>query len=221
MQEVFNKYHKFLVNLAEEDYPHWQGVFIQKNPLDLWSYAEIILKVAPDIIIETGTYRGGSAVFFSDIQRIVKPSGIVISIDKHNKPGPKPFYVMSSRIPKELEKIDCTGIEFLQGVSQDPEILAQVKELIDPDMSVMVSLDAGHTPEEVFIELVNYSPLVTKGSYIVVEDTHLGTIIAKDEIGPTKAIEMFLNTTDNFKSDPHYERFGVSYNHGGWLKKIN
>ena len=214
----FDKYHKFFVNLKEEDYPHWQGVFIQKNPLDLWAYAEIILKTAPDVIIETGTFRGGSALFFSDIQQIMKPGGIVISIDSRNRLDSRSR--MSSRIPEDLEKVDTSFITFLRGYSYSSHLLQRVKGLIDPDLSVMVSLDAAHSPDEVFLEIINYSPLVTKGCYLVVEDTHLGTIIAKDEKGPTKAVEMFLNTTDNFEVDPHCERFGVTYNPGGWLKRI-
>ena len=147
---LFDQYHNHLIALPEGDYPHWQGIFIQKNPLDLWNYAEIIQKVAPDVIIETGTYKGGSALFFSDIQQTVNPSGIVISIDQANKHNSQ--NIMSSRVPSELEKIDCNRITFLQGYSQDTTIIEEVRSLIIPGMTIMVSLDAGHTAEEVVTE---------------------------------------------------------------------
>ncbi len=206
MKHSFEDYHNFLINLSEDSYPHWNGTFIQKNPLDLWTYIEIIQKVKPSIIIETGTYKGGSAEFFHDIQKQYntknKFMGIVITIDNDPK-----------------VQIDTSGIIQIIGLSQDSAVIDKVKCHIIKKDTVMISLDAGHTPDEVFTELVNYAPMVTPGSYIVVEDTHLGTIIGKDLAGPSEAVQMFLNTTDDFEVDLNCERFGISYNHGGWLKR--
>lgn len=207
-QKLFDQYHNYLIQLPEESYPHWRGTFIQKNPLDLWIYTELIQKVKPSIIIETGTYKGGSAKFFSDIQKTIQLQGTVLTID----------------IKQDLTWPDFRtypDIIFLKGQSQSSQIIKTASSYIFQDDIVMISLDAGHSPEEVFTELVNYSPFVTLGSYIVVEDTHVGQDnYGKGIPGPKEAVDMFLNTTDKFVADKSCERFGVTYNPGGWLKRI-
>lgn len=204
-QKLFDQYHNHLIQLPKDSYPHWKGRFIQKNPLDLWTYIELIHRVKPDVIIETGTYEGGSATFFSDIQQSINTRGSVLTIDKQ----------------EPTKKLDNIHIFQLIGRSQDPKIVNKVVKFCFPDESVMVSLDAGHSTEEVFTELVIYSPLVTLGSYIVVEDTHVGQDnYGKGISGPKEAVDMFLNSTDKFIADKYCERFGVTYNPGGWLKRV-
>src|SRR5438045_3390452 len=59
---------------------NWLGAQVGKCPLDLWMYQEIIYRLKPDLIIETGTYYGGSAYFFASLCDLIG-KGRVISID--------------------------------------------------------------------------------------------------------------------------------------------
>jgi len=49
----------------------WMGVPAQKNPLDAWIYQEIIFAVKPDIILEIGSYAGGSTLYFAHLLDIL------------------------------------------------------------------------------------------------------------------------------------------------------
>lgn len=202
------RYHQFLYSLSNDDYPKWQGVPLQKNPLDLWTYIEIIQKVKPDIILECGTALGSSAAFFSAIQKTVKPKGHVITIDK------KVEYKLHAK------KFDNSNIMHISGTTQSTVIANVVYDQIKPQDVVFVSLDAGHHVDQVYKELELYSPLVTPGSYIVVEDSNIDVTIKTGYTGPGEAIKMFLEHNKEFTPDSRCERFGVTYNPGGWLKRI-
>ncbi len=208
-QRAIDTYHRLIYSLHEDEYAHWMGVLIRKTPLDLWIYAELIHRVQPDLIIETGTAKGGSALFFSAMQRMVKPDGLVITIDEKSCP----------------ESIAGRGksIIHLEGKSQDPDIKTKVENWIDEGDVVMVSLDAGHLTYEVGIELEFYAPLVTPGSYCVVEDTNIeGNPIGHEGVnGPGKAVKEYLRWHhEEFEADESCERFKLTFNPGGWLRRL-
>lgn len=137
----------------------WCGVPVLKPPTDMWTYQELINEIKPDLIIETGTYCGGSALFMRDVLNLVYPQGRIISID-----------IDPARI-KEEAKVE--GIEFLEGSSVSEETLIYLKATIVAleYKKVMVILDSEHTYEHVTKELEMLAPLVTVGSMIIIEDT--------------------------------------------------
>ena len=49
----------------------WEGIPIIKFPSDLMVFQEIIQKVKPDLIIETGVAHGGSLIFYASIQEYI------------------------------------------------------------------------------------------------------------------------------------------------------
>lgn len=208
-QAAVDRYHRHLYSLHEDDYPHWMGVLIRKNPLDLWVYAEIIHRVKPDVIIELGTAKGGSALFFSAMQRLVKPDGFVVTVDQN--------------VPPECVN-DAPGIYAVRGDTLDPEVASSVVEMAScrGGETVMMSHDAGHLTHEVLADLALYAPLVTPGSYCVVEDTNIeGNPIGHDGVqGPGKAVAQFLEENDGWEVDRKRERFGLTFNPGGWLKRV-
>ncbi len=206
-QRAIDTYHRLIYSLHEDEYAHWMGVLIRKTPLDLWIYAELIHRVQPDVIIETGTGKGGSALFFSAMQRMVKPEGTVVTIDE------KPC-------PDSIARHD--GIVHHEGQSQDPNTKTIVEGRVDEGDVVMVSLDAGHLTHEVLVELEWYAPLVTPGSYCVVEDTNIeGNPIGHEGVnGPGKAVKEYLRWHhDEFEADELCERFKLTFNPGGWLRR--
>lgn len=175
---------------------HWLGVPIWKFPLDLWVYQEIISETKPDVLIDSGTYKGGSALFFASIFDLLK-NGRVLSID---------IVAFPNRPQHER-------IAYLLGSSTSDEIIQKVKESIHPGERVMVSLDSDHHKAHVLDELRVYCNIVTKGNYLVVEDT-------ATEPGPREAVEEFLKTNSDYIQDRSREKFGVTMFPGGWLERV-
>jgi len=184
----------------------WLGIHAAKCPLDLWIYQEIIFELKPDIIVECGTGCGGSSLFLASICDMID-KGRVITIDIEDKEG-RPQH---------------KRITYLLGSSTSEDIVEQVRKLISPKDKVMVSLDSAHDKDHVLEELRIYSRLVTRGSYIIVEDTNLSghPVVPTDELGPMEAVEEFLKDNKGFVIDKTREKFYLSFNPNGYLKKID
>ncbi len=182
---------------------YWFGTPLLKCPLDLWIYQEILHETKPDVIVETGTWQGGSAGFFASLFDLMG-HGRVITID------------IKSFDPPQRERV-----AYLVGSSTSDEIIRQVKDSVQDGEKVMVVLDSDHSKEHVLNELRLYSELVTPGCYLVVEDTHLnGRPVQFGDGDPAAAVEEFLASNSDFEADRSREKFGVSWNRGGWLKRV-
>jgi cephalosporin hydroxylase len=190
-------------NIFEDD-TYWLGVSTLKCPLDLWVYQEILHELKPDVIIETGTHLGGSALYLASICDLLQ-KGKVITIDIRKR----------SRQPHHR-------IEYLEGSSVSPEIIAEVRRKISAGDKVMAILDSDHKRDHVLKEMVAYGPLVTKGSYLIVEDTNVNGHPSLPDFGPGpwEAVEAFLASNREFKVDRRREKFMVTFNPSGYLKKI-
>ncbi len=139
----------------------WLGRPIIQFPQDMIAIQELIWKIKPDLIIETGIAHGGSLIFSASILEMVgkgKVIGIDIDIRKHNKESIKK-HLMFKRI------------KMIEGSSTSKNIINQVYKLAKNKKKILVMLDSKHTEKHVLKELDAYSKLVKKGSYIVVFDT--------------------------------------------------
>ena len=155
----------------------WLGRPIIQYPQDIVAMQELIWRVKPDLIIETGIAHGGSLILSasmlalldyaeaSETGEVLDPSqtrrrvlGVDIDIRAHNLAAIK-AHPMSNRI------------EMLQGSSIEPEIIADVRKRAASFHRILVSLDSNHTHAHVLLELNAYAPLVSMGSYCVVFDT--------------------------------------------------
>jgi cephalosporin hydroxylase len=183
---------------------HWLGVATLKCPLDLWMYQELLTAIRPDLVIETGTAAGGSALFLASCMDMLG-NGRVVTIDIEDK-SDRPHH---------------DRIAYLHGSSVDPEIVDRVRSLSADTRSVMVVLDSNHRCEHVLAELRAYSPLVTPGSYLVVEDTNVNghPILPTFGPGPHEAVETFLAEGAPFVRDRACERFLMTFNPGGYLRR--
>jgi cephalosporin hydroxylase len=184
----------------------WLGVPTEKCPLDLWIYQEILHQVQPDVIVETGTRWGGSALYLASMCDILG-RGSVITIDI-DVPGERP---------------DHDRIEYLSGSSTDPVIREKVAQRAASAESVMVVLDSDHSRDHVLAELHAYAPLVTPGSYVVVEDTNINghPVLPDWGPGPMEAMQDFLRETDDFVIDREREKFLLTFNPRGFLRRLN
>jgi cephalosporin hydroxylase len=182
----------------------WLGAQALKNPLDLWVYQEIIVETRPELIVETGTYRGGSALFLASMCDLLD-RGEVLSIDVE---PPRDDYPQHPRIT------------YLGGRSStDPDVVTEVLERA-AGRPTLVILDSDHSQAHVEAELEVYAPLVPVGCYLIVEDSNIGRI-RKDLLpGPLEAIEAFLARSDAFEIDREREKFLITFNPSGYLKRV-
>jgi cephalosporin hydroxylase len=182
----------------------WLGRPIIQLPTDILAIQELIWKVKPDLIIETGIAHGGSIIFYASMLELLSGEGRVIGIDidirAHNRAEIE-HHPMSKRIT------------LLQGSSTSHETVSEVRKFAEGKNRVMVILDSNHTHEHVASELEAYSALVTAGSYLVVLDTVIEDMDPDSHpdrpwgIGnnPKTAVWEFLKKNDRFEIDRDIE----------------
>jgi cephalosporin hydroxylase len=144
----------------------WLGIPVIQLPEDLMRYQEVVTRLTPDVIIETGIAHGGSAVFSASLCRMLG-RGRVIAIDIDIRPH--------NRHRLESHRL-IDSITLIEGSSIAPDIVAQVASLVRPGETVLVVLDSNHSHDHVLGELEAYGPLVTPGSYIVATDGIMGAL---------------------------------------------
>ena len=111
-------------------------------------------------------------------------------------------------------------ITYVMGSSTDPAIVAEVKHSVGAGRA-MVILDSAHDAPFVYDEIMAYSPLVHPGDYLVVEDTNVNGHPTWPEFGPgpMEAVHKFLAENDEFEIDERCERFLLTMNPKGYLKR--
>ena len=210
----------------------WMGRPIIQYPQDMVAVQELIWKVRPDLIIETGIAHGGSLVLSASMLALLdmcdaieqgttidprqsrrKVIGVDIDIRPHNREAIE-SHPMSSRI------------QMFQGSSIDPLTVSEVRQAANGFGRVMVFLDSMHTHRHVLEELHAYGDLVSVGSYCVVFDTFVEDMPAnlfpdrpwEPGNNPRTAVNEFLSKNDNFHHDPEWEsKLQVTVAPGGFL----
>lgn len=182
----------------------WLGVRAYKTPLDLWIYQELVVSLRPELVIETGTAFGGSALFLATVCDAVG-AGEIISIDSDPRPG----------LPEH------DRVTYLTGSSIAPETVEAVAETARGKDPIMVILDSDHSRDHVLAELRHYADFVTPGSYLVVEDTNLNghPVVPGFGPGPMEAVREFLDEREDFNADAERQKFFLSFNPGGYLRR--
>jgi len=182
---------------------------------------EIIWQVKPDLIIETGIAHGGSLIFSASMLELLGNNGQVLGIDidirEHNR--------------VEIEKHPMfKRITMIQGSSIDKSVVQQVYNFAKDKKQVLVALDSNHTHEHVLRELQLYSPLVTKGSYLVVFDTIIEDMPEDFFLdrpwgkgnNPKTAVWDFLKSNDRFEIDKEIEnKLLITVAPDGYLKCVS
>jgi cephalosporin hydroxylase len=194
----------------------WMGVPVHKCPTDLWTYQELIYGIKPDVIVETGTLFGGSAYYLASLCDLVG-NGRVITIDVDSAEES----VSRGRSAATKIRPVHPRVTYLRGSSTSKEILLQVKNLIQESDKVLVVLDSDHRKTHVLDELRAYAPLVSIGSYLIVEDTNINghPILTEFGPGPMEAVAEFLTTNKNFVVDRSRESHLLTFNPGGYLRR--
>lgn len=208
---------------------------IIQYPQDIVAMQEIIWKIKPDLIIETGIAHGGSLIMSASMLALLdiceaiesedvldpkhsnrKVLGIDIDIRAHNREAIE-GHPMFSRIG------------MIQGSSISPEVVAQVHKIASGYKRILVCLDSMHTHDHVLDELEAYAPLVTLGSYCVVFDTIIEDMPADmfpDRpwgVGnnPKTAVWEYLKSHPEFEIDESIQRkLLITVAPDGFLKRV-
>ncbi len=200
------------------DLPIWDSLWFQnvriiKNPLDLWMLQQIAYEIRPDFVVETGTWYGGSALWWAQtLSGMGLDTARVETVDIQDLTGKG-----ASFNPLWKKHVD-----FFLGSSTDPKIVAAIAERVK-NRRVIVNLDSDHSMRHVLNELRLYAPLVSAGSYIAVEDTHLDGVPTHPEQGPgpMAAVRQFLSEPEgkDFEQDFTREAMVMTSYPGGWLRR--
>lgn len=213
---------KYINDSAKYKYVYnflWLGRPIIQFPQDMVAIQEIIWRVKPDFIIETGIAHGGSIIFSASILEMIGSKGRIIGIDidirKHNR-----IAIVKHPLYKR--------ITMLEGSSVELEIVRKVTEMTK-GKKTMVFLDSLHTHSHVLKELNLYSKLVSKGSYLVVFDTVVQFMNKKSfpnrpwdkNDNPYTAVQEFLIKNKHFIIDSEIDnKLLISSAPMGYLKRI-
>ena len=205
MDDTVAEFHRHYYNSFVWTDTSWLGVPTQKCPLDLWIYQELLFELRPGLIIETGTAAGGSALFLASICDLLG-CGRIVTVDIAGPYGPK-----------------HSRIRYLTGSSVDPLIVENCRVMAVGEARVMVILDSDHAADHVLAELRSYAPLVTPESYLIVEDTNVNghPVLSEYGPGPAEAVAAFLSETDDFEADGSREKFWMTFNPGGYLRRCS
>ena len=182
----------------------WLGRPIIQFPQDMVAVQELIWKIKPDFIIESGVARGGSLIFYASILELLKHGkiiGIDIDIRKHNR--------------IEIEKHPLfKRIKLIEGSSIDNFVVGKIKKILKNKKKIMIFLDSNHTEQHVLAELEKYSKFVKAGSYIIVFDTmmedmkrhHFKARPWDHGNNPRTAVWKFLKKNKRFKIDKEIQK---------------
>jgi cephalosporin hydroxylase len=212
----------------------WLGRPVIQHPQDIVAFQELVWRIRPDLIVETGVAHGGSLVMFASFLAmldlteaaesggVVDPSrptrrvlGVDIDIRAHN------------RAALEAHPLRAY-IDLVQGSSVDDDVAARVRAAAAGRPRVMVVLDSNHTHEHVLRELELYAPLVTPGSYCVVCDTVIEDMPADafpdrpwgHGDNPKTAVWAYLRDHPEFSIDHSIDgKLGVTVAPDGFLRR--
>ncbi len=219
---------KFMLESISAKYSYnftWLGCPIIQYPQDIVALQEIIWRVTPDLIIETGIARGGSIIFSASMLSLLETCrlidrgrvvGIDIDIRPHNR--------------KAIEQHPLKEkIEMIEGSSIDESVLQNVHQIAKEFQKILVILDSNHTHDHVLAELDGYAHLVTKGSYCVVFDTIIEDLPESffsnrpwgKNNNPKTAVWEFLESNPGFEIDKEIEnKLQVTVAPDGYLRKL-
>jgi cephalosporin hydroxylase len=213
---------RWFIRASQLEYSYhfsWMDRPVIQFPQDLVAMQEILWKLKPDLVIETGVAHGGSLIFYASMLELIgrgRVVGIDIEIRPHNRAAIE-AHPMFRRI------------ELIEGSSVDAAVFARVREMAAAQRTILVALDSNHTHDHVLAELRLYSQLVTAGSYLVVFDTIIEQMPPEFSANrpwrpgnsPATAVRQFLAESDRFALDEGIDhKLLISVAPGGYLRCV-
>jgi cephalosporin hydroxylase len=202
----------------------WLGRPVIQLPEDLVRIQEVIHRVQPDVIVETGVAHGGSLIFHAGLCKAMgrgRVIGVDIEIRPHNR--------------RAIEEHPLAPlVALIEGSSVDPGVVAQVRSLVRPGETVLVLLDSNHTRAHVLAELDAYAPFVTPGSYLAAADAIMRSVahtprgqVSWTDDNPATAVYEFAARHPEFVLEQPAWAFNesplsrnITYWPDGWLRRL-
>jgi cephalosporin hydroxylase len=208
LTEIATKFHFAYYHKLGWDKNTYLGYQIKQCPFDLQVYQELIFRLRPAFILQTGVAGGGSLLYFATMLDLIKAddSAIVIGVD--------------IKLTPEARSLTHPRIRLIEGSSTDISVINAIESLL-PSAGGLVTLDSDHSKKHVVEELAIYQKFVGVNSYLVVEDTNINghPVATNFGPGPYEALESFLSNSSAFVVDYELcERNLFSFHH--WLKRV-
>jgi cephalosporin hydroxylase len=190
------------------DQVRWMGVKALKNPMDCWVYQQLLAELRPRVVVELGSAHGGSTLFLLNMLDLLG-EGVVVSVDRDRR----------------TFALDHPRLRRVDGDLADPAVIEQVSALCAGDGPVLVVHDADHHRDAVLRDLRNFAPLVTVGSWFIVEDGIVDVLpelpgVPPGIAGPFAAVVAFLDESPEFEIDRSREGCVMTCNPGGFLRRV-
>ena len=193
----------------------WLGVPVWQWPTDLVILQELIAKLRPRVIVETGVALGGTAVFYASILELLGIDGRVVSIDIRIDPAAR----------KNVATFPFgRRVRLMEGDSTSDAVHNELQKDLAGERNVMVCLDSDHSYTHTMAELRLFSRYVPVGGYLVLFDTICQQLAdvpngepSWNHDNPMAALKEFLAENPSFSSDPYYEKYLVSFAPQGFL----
>ena len=202
--DEFGEIDQWTLKLRKRQPIRFLGLPMRQIPTDNWLMSELMWQIKPDYIIEAGTLYGGSAVYYAAMLEFINPEAKVLTVD-----------VNEEQIHDEARNhpLWAKRVKFYKGSSVAPEIHEQLAAEVGEGKRVVVTLDTLHAPKHVSKELELYSQYVSKGSYMILQDTYYE--------GLPEVVDEFLDKHPDWRRDTKADkRFIFTKYRGGFLKKV-
>jgi len=191
--------------------PHYQipykGCMMTKLPCDMFIYPDIIYQFKPEIIVEIGTQRGTSAIYFADLLK--DNGGKILTIDI-NFPN-----------NKTLNEFKDKNITFIRGDINDSETIKQIIEFCKEKKCLVID-DGSHNQNDVYSAFKSLNHLIPNYGFYIIEDGMTNSIVKpwNKDLQPNVGINKILKDYSNFKLYRDYDIFIFSTVFKGILQKI-
>lgn len=208
--DTIDRFHRLYYHSQGWDRNQYLGFQIKQCPFDLQVYQELVFRLRPAFILQTGVAGGGSVLYFATLLDLIGAdrNAVVVGVDIQITPAAR--------------RLTHPRIRLVEGSSTDRRIV-QVVESCLPGGSGLVALDSDHSARHVGEELRIYREYVGLGSYLVVEDTNINghPVFPDFGPGPLEAVEGFLKEDRRFvRDDTVWQPNLFSFHQYGWLRRI-
>jgi cephalosporin hydroxylase/GT2 family glycosyltransferase len=184
----------------------WLGHPVNRYPADLHVYQELLARVRPTLVVLAGddAALAGRALFVASLCEQLG-RGQVVAVGRGDV----------------SERVGHARVTHLAGAPEDPAVAGAVADMAPTPADALVILGLGEV-QRVVSAFERYAPLVPVGSYVVVENTVVNGRPAAPGFGPGphEAVVAILGRHGEFVPDPAGERYTLTFNRGGYLKRV-